>query len=714
MKLRIWIPSLAALLCACALFFVRAYDEAKRNAVDAVLRQERLDARQASLGIEEFFDKWKRDLSALARTEGVANLDDRGRALLESFYEANRDRINAITVTDARGVIVFTCPDASSIHRDISFQKHVKEIMRRHDPVVSDVFRAIQGYDAVALHVPVLRDGAYGGSLAITINFQVLAKRFFDGIRVGKTGYAWVLSRDGTELYCPVPGHTGRSIFATSGAFPSVVALAKEMVAGREGTAAYTYDAIADRRTPAMTKYAVYMPIRLGGTFWSVAVATPKDEVLAPLTAFRNQLLIVTVLIFLCGAIASALALKATSIVREEARRKRDEAERRLLQEALQQATKMESIGRLAGGIAHDFNNVLTSIVGNASLAMAELGEHHEAAPFLHELDRAAQSAASLTRQLLAFARKEAIAPVPVDLNALIADLRRMLARVIGEDVALRTELAGELGAVKLDPGQLEQVLLNLAVNARDAMPSGGTLEIATANEELDARACARHGLAATGWYVVLAVRDTGCGMTDDVKRRIFEPFFTTKPSGQGTGLGLSTVYGAIAQAGGAIEVRSAPGEGAQFRILLPRCDEPAVDTAALRQRQAPLPRVGTETILLAEDDRVVRELEHRALARLGYHVLVASDGAEACAIADGHDGPIDLLLTDVVMPEMNGRELADRLLARRARLRVLFMSGYSENIVLREGTGDARESFIAKPHTPSEIAAKIREILDA
>ncbi len=712
MKLRVWVPLSIALMGACALFFVRAYDEAKRNAIDAVFRQQRLHARQAALGVEEFFDSWTRALTSLAEMEEVSHLDERGKALLRNFYSAHRDQINAITVTDAAGTIVFTHPDGESIGRDISYQRHVKEIMRRHAPVVSDVFRAIQGYDAVALHVPLFSGGDYRGSLAITINFQLLAKRFFEVIRVGETGYAWVLSRDGTELYCPVPGHTGRSVFETNRAFPSVVALARVMLAGGSGEATYLYDAVAGRRTPTAMKYATYMPIRLGSTFWSVAVASAEDEVLSPIAAFRNQLLIVTALIFVCGALVSFLGLKALFVVREAARRRREEEERRLLHEELQHAMKMESIGRLAGGVAHDFNNILTGIVGNASLALAELGEEHRAAPFLLEIDRAAGSAAALTRQLLAFARKQKVAPAPVDLNTLIENLRGMLARLIGEDVALRAELARDLDTVKVDAGQIEQVLLNLAVNARDAMPDGGALAIATANEELDEAASARAGLAAKGRYVLLSVRDTGCGMSDDVKQRIFEPFYTTKPSGKGTGLGLSMAYGAVVQAGGAIEVRSAPGQGAEFRIHLPRCEAAPAGAAATAVVDRKPPG-GDETILLAEDDEPVRAIALKSLERLGYRVLVARDGGEALALADAHGGRIDLLLTDVVMPGMNGRELADRLVERRPGTSVLFTSGYSEKVVLREAGGTRREAFLPKPHTPRELALALRALLD-
>jgi len=711
MKLRVWIPVLVALTGTCVLFFFHAYDEVKKNAIDGANRQQRLHARQAALGVEEFFSQWTGVLSSLASMSDVVNLDDRGEVLLQSFYEAHKDQINAITMTDERGVIRYTVPDKSSIGRDISHQKHVREILRRHAEVVSDVFHTIQGYDAVALHVPVFADGLYSGSLAITIDFQAFAKRHFEVIRVGETGYAWVLSRDGTVLYSPEPGRTGRSVFETLKGSSSMERLTREMLAGHEGEAIYAYDRTADRNARVETEYAVFMPIRLGDNFWSVAVSSTEDEILSPLAAFRDQLILITAMIFLCGGLLSFLGLKALFIVHEERRRRREDETRSRLQEELQRATKMESIGRLAGGVAHDFNNILTAIVGNASIAMADLGSGHKCTPLLREVVKAAENASSLTRQLLSFARKQPVVPVPIDLNSVVANLRGMLARIIGEDVALRTELAEDIDAVKVDPGQLEQILLNLVVNARDAMPQGGELTISTANVELDAETNAHPGISLPGKYVALAMRDNGCGMSDEAKRHLFEPFFTTKPKGKGTGLGLAMVYGSVAQAGGSIAIESEIGKGTTVRIFLPRCDEaPRSSLHAPVEQSIP---GGSETILLAEDEEGVRDLEVMTLERLGYHVLAAKDGREALEIATAYEGRIDLLLTDVVMPNMNGRELADRLTEKRLKMRVLFMSGYSNKIDLREKENGNREAFIPKPHSPRDLAVKIRNILD-
>jgi two-component system, cell cycle sensor histidine kinase and response regulator CckA len=323
---------------------------------------------------------------------------------------------------------------------------------------------------------------------------------------------------------------------------------------------------------------------------------------------------------------------------------------------------------------------------------------------------KAAETASQLTRQLLAFARKQPIAPAVVDPNAVVSNLRGMLARLLGEDVELRLALADPLDTVLIDRGQLEQVLLNLAVNARDAMAKGGVLEIATANEELDEAARARLRLARAGKHVAIAVRDDGCGMSDDVRRRVFEPFFTTKEPGKGTGLGLSTVYGAVQQAGGAIEIESRVGEGTEFRIHLPSHGGPA-EPAEAGAAESGSPR-GQAVILVAEDEEAVRDLEVMALERFGYRVLAARDGREALEIAAAYEGRLDLLLTDIVMPVMDGRELAERLARARPGLRILFMSGYPNEIDLGESSGRGPRAFIQKPHTPRELAEKVKEIL--
>jgi two-component system, cell cycle sensor histidine kinase and response regulator CckA len=397
--------------------------------------------------------------------------------------------------------------------------------------------------------------------------------------------------------------------------------------------------------------------------------------------------------------------------IRDVSERKAAESERVRLQEQLQQAMKMEAVGRLAGGIAHDFNNLLTAITGHLELMRLDLAATDPVMPSVEAIGKAADSAAALTQQLLAFSRRQIIEPRVLNLNDLVAGLQRMATRLIGEDIAVETKLAPDLEAVKVDPGQFNQVLLNLVVNARDAMPDGGVLVIETSNVDLDEHYCSSHPYLKPGPFVRLAVSDTGCGMTEDVKQHLFEPFFTTKPKGKGTGLGLATIFGAVKQAGGAIEVYSEPDRGTTFKLYLPRVEAPA--EKLIRETLRPdIPR-GRETILLVEDEQIVRDVALAVLTRLGYRVLPAANGGEALMHAEKFDGHIDLLMTDVVMPGMNGRELAERLLQVHPGVRVLYTSGYTEDVIVHHGVVDEDLEFIGKPYSLAALAMKVRETLD-
>ena len=399
------------------------------------------------------------------------------------------------------------------------------------------------------------------------------------------------------------------------------------------------------------------------------------------------------------------------SIMVDITERKEAEATQAKLEEQLRQAQKMESIGRLAGGVAHDFNNLLTVIQGYAELMQMRLASDDPLRRSAAQIQQAAESAASLTRQLLAFSRKQILAPTRLDLNELVSNLHKMLKRLIGEDILLETNLTPNLHAVLADPGQMEQVLLNLVVNARDAMPTGGRLTLETANIELDQVYLSTHLEAPLGPAVMLAVTDTGQGMDKQTQAQIFEPFFTTKTVGQGTGLGLSTVYGIVKQSGGDIHVYSEPGQGTTFKIYLP-----AVETAAgpLSPEQAqPEVRGGSETILLVEDEEMVRSLTLTVLEEEGYTLLEARQGEEALILARTHPGAIDLLITDVVMPEMSGRGLAGQLTALRPGLKVLYISGYTDDAVVRHGLLTAEVEFLSKPFSPTVLAGKVRAVLD-
>ncbi|HEX2094484.1 MAG TPA: PAS domain S-box protein [Longimicrobiaceae bacterium] len=393
----------------------------------------------------------------------------------------------------------------------------------------------------------------------------------------------------------------------------------------------------------------------------------------------------------------------------------RDITERKQAEEALQesqkqllQAQKMEAVGRLAGGVAHDFNNMLTAISGFTHLLHLEMGGEEPAREYLEEIIRATDRSTDLTRQLLAFSRQQVLQPKRLDLNVVVGDMDRMLRRLIREDIDLVTVLEPSLGCVLADPGQMQQVVLNLAVNARDAMPSGGRLVIETRNVEVGPEEVRRRSYLRPGSYVSLVVHDTGAGMSPEFQERIWEPFFTTKEVGKGTGLGLSTVYGIVKQSGGYIWVESTRGRGSCFRILLPRvAQEP--DSGAEGRTSGKITR-GAGTVLLVEDEPSVRRLARKVLLRCGYQVVEAECGIEAIHIFEEHS--FDLLLTDMVMPRMSGMELGERLLARTPSLRVLYMSGYTDDAAVQHGTLPPGTNFIPKPFTPEELAQKVREVL--
>jgi hypothetical protein len=387
-----------------------------------------------------------------------------------------------------------------------------------------------------------------------------------------------------------------------------------------------------------------------------------------------------------------------------------DITERRELEDQLRQAQKLEAVGRLAGGIAHDFNNLLNVILGYGELILARMPVDDPVRDRLTEIRKAAERAATLTRQLLTFSRKQVVEPRVLDLNALLRDLEKMVHRLIGEDVEMVLALDPVLGRIRADPGQIEQVVMNLVINARDAMPEGGLLRIETAGAVLKTPPGAAPADLRPGPYVVLRVSDSGTGMTPEVRARIFEPFFTTKEEGKGTGLGLATVYGIVRQSGGRIQVESEPGRGTCFTLLFPRVDAPIAGAA--RDDRGAAPR-GSETVLVVEDDERLRKMVEEALSAFGYTILAARDLGQALAISGAHAGTIDLLLTDLVLPGGNGPEVAQRLRERRPGLKVLCMTGYTDDAVPRVGLLQPGTPILRKPFPITTLARKVREVLD-
>jgi len=388
-----------------------------------------------------------------------------------------------------------------------------------------------------------------------------------------------------------------------------------------------------------------------------------------------------------------------------------DITERKQLESQLQQSSKMEAVGRLAGGIAHDFNNLLTVIRGYTELALNRATSQPQLRSDIERIESASERAAALVRQLLAFSRRQVLQPKTIDLNTIVLNLDTLLRRLMDEQIEMITRVDENAGAVKADPTQIEQVIMNLVVNARDAMPKGGCLTLETQNVELDSTYAADHAPVQPGSYVMLAVSDTGVGMDAETVAHIFEPFYTTKENARGTGLGLSTVYGIVKQSGGYIWVYSEPGQGSTFKVYLPRVDEAA--STEVKHKRGTAKKRGTETILLVEDEEAVRELTRIVLTAHGYQVVVAADSADAERLCEEHAGEIQLLLTDVIMPGVSGRELARRITLRRPKMRVLFMSGYTYNVIAQGGLLEEGTAFLQKPFTPTGLVHKIRDVLN-
>ncbi|MCB0281227.1 MAG: PAS domain S-box protein [Calditrichae bacterium] len=906
-------------------------------------------AKQASKSIEKLFISFRHEVSYLTTIDDIINLTANGRALLESYYHHANNTIKAITRVSAEGKILYTFPHNDNVlGTDISFQPHVAQLLETKQPVVSDVFRAVQNYQAIAYHIPVFKNGEFDGSLAVLIPFDLIAQDYLETIRISENGYAWLISENGVEIYCPVPGHIGKNVYFTSSDFPSVLEVCKKMMKGEQGIGNYYYNAVAKLSGKPQLKQCAYYPIKLENTFWSICINTPEKEILATMTSLNTKLFIL-IAVFLVGGILYSYSFLKASLVLKEAKKRlfaenalrnsekrfreladllpliifetdsnrkltylnnkaaeiigytmsdvdkgliietiiakndhkklqdflnsvldskdelprefvalkkdqksfpviiycnlilkndqpigvrgiildiserkkheielekseeqfrnyvnnapdglivcdprgqikdvnpafcfntgytreelltlnilnlipqhekktvkqfqnalinsrratsdftyikkdgsqgywtadmvqlsdnrflgfvKDITERKLLEDQFRQAQKMEAIGHLAGGIAHDFNNLLTVINGYSEMIL-NFKKKDNLDENMQQILKAGQRAEALTRQLLAYSRKQLLQPKILNINHLLADVEQMLNRLIGEHIHLEIRYGKDISNIKADPGQLQQVILNLVVNSRDAMPNGGSLKIETENISVEKVSENTPGLK-TGKFVLIKLSDTGFGMDKTTLNQIFDPFFTTKTEGKGTGLGLSTVYGIIKQSGGFIFVESTPNKGTLFKIYLKSVKDDLPTPSIVQPFNDK--NTGEKHIFVIEDDRAVRDLTVKILTDYGFKATSAANGREAFELQHYFE-KVDLLLTDVIMPGESGTDIARKIKEKFPDLPVLFMSGYSGETITQRGILDRTTHFIQKPYSPAKLLQKITEVLEA
>lgn len=700
-------------------FMVSAYTRARAGAVEQLYEQERLLAEQAAKGITEFIHYQQQVLELLRRDDDVIGATPRGNRLLREAVAAGGDDLLSIARVGADGHIVYTYPEEKAIGRSILDQAHVKVLFDTHRPVVSEVFLSVQGFEAVALHVPVFDgEGRFAGSLAALIAFDAISSRYLEQIRIGDGGHARLLSREGIELYCPLPGHIRKSIRQNAKDFPELQQVVDRMLSGEHGVGVYRFPDEQGRRE-LTTRRIYFVPIPLENTFWSVSVSASEATALSFIKGFRNRWIAgMALLVVAFGVWGTLLVRTMLALHREEARQAVQdrllaaERERERLGEQLRQAQKLEAIGQLAGGVAHDYNNLLTVQLGHLGLLKQGPALPPDVQESLGEIEKSANMAAQLTRQLLAFSRRQVLQIRRVDLNESVEALTKMLRRVLREDIALELRLDAQPLWIDADAGMIEQVIMNLVVNARDAMPEGGRLTLSTSATAFAPGSLPHHD-AHAGAHVCLTVADTGTGMDAETRRHIFEPFFTTKPAGEGTGLGLPTAYGIVKQHRGWIEVESRKGRGSVFRVYVPAAAGEPADVSMPVAPERDRFRGRGETVLVAEDNPSVRNALTRSLQRLNYTVLPTANSLEATQTWAEHRDRVDLLLTDMVMVEGgNGLDLARSLRADRPDLPVILMSGYSQDLV----TGGLAPDmvFLPKPWTSEVLARTVRQSLDA
>ncbi|MDD5169450.1 MAG: response regulator [Syntrophales bacterium] len=826
----------------CVLLYL-TYKTVRKEMIENLNAQQMIHAKQAVRGIETFFGELVAGLEDMAKNEHIVTLDKTGKIRMREFYSSHAGKTGIITRIDSRGRILYSEPyDPKVIGLSVTQVKDFEEVRRTGRITVSDVFTSLRGFKTIMVHAPVFKRGAFDGTISILFPADFIAKRYVEDIHIGPDGYAWIISKSGIELSCPVPGHVGNSVFDNCRDFPDILAIAGKMTLGEQGVATYEFDRVRGDVVSRITKQAVFMPIHLGNTLWSIVVATPEDEVLGALHGFRNRLMLIAVFIVIgmgfffyvlfrtrilaaeverrrrteealrtsqlqlseamdlahivyweadpetrtflfndsfyafCGTTAEreggyrmagpeymkgfihpddwpiyykvveesfgnkspeSLMVMEHHLIRRDGEvrhvqtrarifrdaagkmlrvyganqdvteRKRAEEEKVHLESQLLQAQKMEAIGTLAGGIAHDFNNMLMGIQGYTSLMLLDIDPSHPHYERLRSIEAQIRSGADLTRQLLGFARGGRYEIKPTDLNEIIKKTTAMFGRT-KKEITIHCKFGSDLWTVEADQGQIEQVLLNLYVNAWQAMPGGGEIYVETMNMEIDPTYGKNFSIM-PGRYVRISLTDTGVGMDEKTKGRIFEPFFTTKGMGRGTGLGLAMVYGIIKGHQGIINVYSEKGHGSTFNIYLPASGKEVTG----EKESLSEPIRGKETILVIDDEEIILTVTKELLGRLGYQVITAGSGREGLDLYRSKRGEIALVLLDMIMPGMSGAETFEQLKSLDPEVKVILASGYSINEAAAGMLDKGCKAFIQKPFRIGELSQKIRSVLD-
>lgn len=822
---------LTVIVVSIGLLFYFSYSDVKHLAIIEFNKQQMLIAEQAVSGIEELFNTLDSDLDFISKFDDVVLLNEKGKEILSRFLEKNRGFLASVGRMDDRGRILWLDPEDKLLTgRDISYQKHVKYVIDTHKPSISDVFSAVQGFRSIAYHYPLFYRGKFKGSIGILINFDYIAKKYIENIRIGDSGYAWIISAEGIELYCPVPGHKGVSVFETSKDFPDVIYMAKRMIAGEKGFATYRYNIIRDSYRDVLLKHAAFAPLKIGNTIWSIVVATPEEYILSSVKGFKNKSLMILFLVIFTGVMFYYFLLKVwlyvnevknkirieTAIMENEENLRitlnsigdavistdkdgnvkrmnpmaeaitgwtageaagthlsevfsvvdpvtgvkaenlfletshsvrpmeisessilfdrngsekkisrttapimnasgeidgvvivfRDISEKIRMEEQLRQSQKMDLIGRLTGGIAHDFNNMLAGILSASEVLELKFRGEEKGSKYVSFIKDTAIKASGLTQKLLNFSRKEVRATENIDVHNSISLAVDILQHTIKPDIIIKKELKAEKSIVSGDPSQIQSIILNLVINARDAMPDGGEVIISTANVVMDENQSIKTGLETEPVvYINIQVEDTGKGINEELKSKIFEPFFTTKPAGAGTGLGLSIVFGNVRDHGGSIEVNSRNGGGTVFNIYLP-----VLESIIWKSEKDESIITGKGRVLVVDDDFILRSITESILTDLGYEIITADNGKTALDIFKIDHGKIDLVLMDVVMPVMGGVEAMREFIKIDPSVIVYLISGNIGDLKNEEIIKYGASGFIQKPVTIPELSRVVSE----